>query len=65
MSSIFEARFPGRCEACDRRIKIGEMIMYDEDDELVHARCDDVSLDKVDLAKVCPACWTVHAGECA
>lgn len=39
------------------------MVMYDEDDELVHARCKEVV--SVDLAKVCPACWTAHAGECA
>lgn len=66
MSAIFPARYPGRCPVCDKAIRVDENVTYTEDDELVHARCEDVvDADQVDLTKVCPGCWTVHAGECA
>lgn len=36
----FQARYRGRCLACDDQIEPGDDVCYDEDD-LVHAECAD------------------------
>jgi hypothetical protein len=59
---IFEAKYAGRCNACDDRIHEGERVMYD-DDQIVHAQCDPTGLDD-DPATACTQCWLIHAGEC-
>jgi hypothetical protein len=60
----FEAKYPGRCGACGEPIYPGDHAKY-EDDELIHAHCDVVSLPKRDdLSQVCRHCWTIHVGEC-
>ena len=65
MSATFEAKYPGRCAACDERITPGDTVTYD-DDELVHAACEVTSLPhpRDTAATVCRDCWTVHAGDC-
>ena len=61
----FQAKYPGRCAACDERIHEGDFVKY-EDDELVHTRCDVAILPnpRDDLTTVCRQCFTIHAGEC-
>jgi hypothetical protein len=38
MARVFEARYYGRCAACDERITPGDEVAYD-DDALVHEDC--------------------------
>ncbi|AMU27680.1 hypothetical protein [Mycobacteroides abscessus] len=58
----FEAKFQGRCGDCDGEIRPGDEVRYTYPDrELVHDRCP-IESGSTD---VCPACWTIHAGECA
>lgn len=37
-SHVFEARFPGRCPACDERIRVADRVAYDDLD-VVHEAC--------------------------
>ena len=62
----FQAKYPGRCTACDERIHEGDLVTYD-DDQIIHATCDVPSLphQRDDLTQVCRHCWTIHAGKCA
>lgn len=72
MSAVFEARFAGRCRAdgCPTgRIRIGERVTYDAEDQLVHASHVDVPTapDPTELRPtevVCPDCWTVKPCRC-
>jgi len=65
MSGTFAARYGGPCAAeCGSRIYPGDDVEY-VDDELVHADCaDDPPAAARPAPPPCPACWTVHAGEC-
>ena len=38
-SKPFEARYPGRCEACGDSFDEGDAIRYDDDDDLVGEDC--------------------------
>lgn len=65
MSNVFKAKYPGRCGACDERIAVDDLVKYDEDDDLVHAKCEAPQADEqIDLTKVCPKCWLIHPGKC-
>jgi hypothetical protein len=62
----FQARYPGRCAACDERIHEGDDVDYD-DDQLVHATCPTPPPDLFSVGStetVCPQCFTVHRGDC-
>ncbi len=60
----FPARFPGTCAHGDH-IDVGDLITYDEDDDLVHVECGAVNGMAHDLhERTCPDCYTIHAGEC-
>lgn len=76
MSFTFEAKYPGRCGACDGPFGPGDLVTY-TDDELVHATCSTepcaeepqpVTYARLEAAggtdAVCRSCWTIHAGEC-
>jgi hypothetical protein len=39
MSRVFEAAYPGTCEACGEEIEEGDRVRYTDDDELVHEDC--------------------------
>jgi hypothetical protein len=56
----FTARYHGECSEGDHIIP-GELIEYDEDDEVRHVNCRAT----VEYSpSVCSTCNMVHAGEC-
>ena len=59
----FEARYPGRCAACDSRIIPGEHVRYSEDDEIMHNRCEDTEVTDRPI-EVCATCWLVKPCDC-
>jgi hypothetical protein len=60
----FEARYGGPCAAaCGAHIHPGDPVRY-VDGELCHADCASDDSTAPRQPAVCPACWTVHAGEC-
>lgn len=68
MSRPFQARFYGSCPVCGDDIDPGQLVRYEEDDQLVHAEPADCNADESTPPREqapCPSCWTVHAGECA
>lgn len=56
MSRTFAARYPGRCAACDDPIEVGDLLTYDEDNEVVHANGCDQPRRPERPTKVCPIC---------
>jgi hypothetical protein len=64
----FEARFAGTCEACDGRIKVGDVLTYrNQHDGPVHAACPDAVPSMFDApvkTPLCQRCFTYHNGEC-
>ena len=56
----FEAKYHGRCDACDERIIPGEHVRYSEDDEIVHNRCEDYAAP----VEVCSHCWLTKPCDC-
>ena len=61
--SEFEARYPGKCAACDGRITPGENVRYSEDDEIMHSRCEDESAAARPV-EVCGSCWLTKPCDC-
>jgi hypothetical protein len=61
----FEAKYYGRCAGCEERIEPGDQVEY-ADEELVHTHCDPQADPDAPTRneKRCPACFTIHAGEC-
>lgn len=57
MSRTFEARYNGRCGACDERIREGDTVRFDGDD-LVHADCATSAPREQAPRPVCPECFT-------
>lgn len=54
----FEARYPGRCVACEERIEVGEDLVM-EDEQAVHFGCAGrASQPARRLTEVCPRCFT-------
>jgi hypothetical protein len=66
MTAVFEARYHGYCPACTDDIETGDRVTY-SDQQLIHADCR----SKPDpdqprrTERLCPDCYTWHAGECA
>ena len=58
----FEARYPGRCNACDEPIKVGQECTF-EDDLIVHIDCE---THVIATAEPCSLCFMVPAvnGDC-
>lgn len=68
MGSAFPAKYPGRCaDECGQRIEVGDLVRYVDDGDLRSVDCaaDPVTVTGAREPQVCPACWLVHAGECA
>lgn len=64
--NAFAAKYPGFCGECGLQFGAGEMIRYDENDELVHAYpegCHFVNIEQV-AGEPCKRCFCVHTGEC-
>lgn len=57
----FEARYPGRCPACEDAIEVGDDLAYDED-VVVHFVCVGRTATHQAASKkpreVCPRCFT-------
>lgn len=47
MSKTFSARYPGECDDCGFAFDEGDLIGYDDSDNLSHARCLDEQNDKM------------------
>lgn len=60
--SEFEAKYGGTCGSCDERIRVGELVTYDED-VLVHAECE-AAARMVRNQDVCGTCWLVKPCDC-
>jgi hypothetical protein len=64
----FTARYPGRCNAGDDQIYVGQTIAEDDDGGFSHVRClliDDEPEPRPRPAdQACPRCNLIHAGEC-
>lgn len=51
----FPARYQDQCAAdCGISIKPGDMVRYDDDDEIVHVSC--YIKAKQEIIKICPHC---------
>lgn len=69
MSRKFEARYPGRCLACNEPIDIGDDLTYDYD-QVVHYECAGRAASLATIGRrleVCPRCFTEKSisGACA
>lgn len=70
MSTLFEARFSGRCDANGCEIEPGDEIGYaDGYDRPLCKRCwnreqAEVALGNTERDLACPQCHLIHAGEC-
>ena len=51
-----EARFPGYCEECEGRIRVGDEIMPTEDGDWTHAKCVPPP-GLLGHGGVCDTCW--------
>jgi hypothetical protein len=66
------AKYAGICRGCGERFEVGDLVRYDDDNEIVTERCagrSDVaamspSQVKDVRRKMCLKCFCVHAGEC-
>lgn len=59
MSGSFEARYGGRCAACDEGIRVGDLARF-EDDQIVHDDCVTAAPRRPDLPP-CGTCFMVPA----
>jgi hypothetical protein len=59
----FEARYPGRCAACEERIIPGEHVRYSEEDEIIHNRCEESNASERPV-DVCTRCWLTKPCDC-
>lgn len=68
MSRPFKAKYSSRCgsEACRLGgIAEGDVVVYTDDDELVHEACAAIEQTApVDAGTPCSTCYLIHAGEC-
>lgn len=62
MSSIFRAKYGGRCAAeCGEAIEVGDEVKY-VDDQVVHLSCEVAfNLSDDQKSEICQQCWTAHA----
>lgn len=65
MSTLFAARFPGRCDANGCRIEEGDRIGYtDSYDHPLCEACWRTDREETMPPQACTRCFMVHAGEC-
>lgn len=65
MSALFDAKYPGRCDANGCRIEEGEPIGYaDGYDRPLCESCWRADRAETTPETACQSCWTVHKGEC-
>ncbi len=59
----FEARYPGRCPACREQIEVGDDLVFNDDDVVVHFGCANRSaVPKIGQSgEVCPRCFIEKA----
>lgn len=57
-SSVFKARYRGRCGDCGFSILTGDDVRFDGDD-LVHDDCGDVPLNVDEDAAACRSCFQI------
>jgi hypothetical protein len=62
--TAFEAQHPGHCHACDERIVPGEEVLFNEDNEPIHAVCLAGEDEPQRNERHCADCHLVHAGKC-
>ena len=60
----FLARYGGRCLVCDGQISPGDMVVYDDDDALVHQGCENYRPPRERQAPVCSTCWLTKPCGC-
>lgn len=70
MSRKFEARYPGRCPACEEEIRVGDDLIFNDDDVTVHFGCANrprLSPVTGKAREICPRCFTEKSvsGTCA
>lgn len=56
----FEARYRSRCADCGDVIAKGDLVVYNEDDELAHADCEESGATTPER-EPCRRCWMVAA----
>lgn len=62
---LFEARYPGRCDANGCRIEEGDRIGFaDGYDKPLCESCWCADKEETAPPQACPHCFLVHAGEC-
>lgn len=59
MSAVFTASWNGLCEACGLVINRGDQARYVEDDQLIHAACEDTIDLETGKPKACGRCFTI------
>ncbi len=58
----FEAKYRGKCGACEERIEVGDLVVF-VDDVLVHEDCEGAALVDAKNLDVCPRCFLVRPCE--
>ncbi|MFV8317147.1 hypothetical protein [Mycobacterium sp. 23] len=62
---LFDARYPGRCDANGCRFEQGDRIGYaDGYDRPLCESCWCADKEETTPPQVCSSCFTIHAGEC-
>ncbi|MGY4541357.1 hypothetical protein ACVWY0_001266 [Arthrobacter sp. UYNi723] len=63
--STFTAKYAaGTCADCETRIKPGEEISRNLDQDYIHVDCPDTELDRLVNKPVCPSCWLIGPCDC-
>lgn len=61
MSRGFTARYPGTCANCPDGIRVGDQLVYDEDDLVIHVECRTGPNQLGKAPEVCPRCFLTKA----
>ena len=65
MNGLFDARYPGRCDANGCRIEEGDRIGFAEGyDRPLCESCWCADKEETAPPQACPRCFLIHAGEC-
>jgi hypothetical protein len=59
----FEAKYHGRCAACEERIIPGDHVRYSDGDEIIHNRCEESAQNERPV-EVCGTCWLTKPCDC-
>ena len=58
------ARYPGRCDECERAIHPGDAITPTEDGDWTHEKCTPPPDPLAITGTICPACWLTQPCDC-